>query len=43
MENEEGHEETQARDENKCVLRQIIDTAELALPILAREMEKGRN
>lgn len=43
MENEEGYEESRATDEDKCVLRQITDTAELALPILAREMEKCRN
>jgi hypothetical protein len=40
---EEDREETQERIEAKRVLRQVIDTAELALPMLTREMEKCKN
>ena len=37
---EEDIEETPAKVEAKRVLRQLIDTAEEAIPILTREMEK---
>jgi hypothetical protein len=40
---EEDREETQVKIDAKRVLRQIIETAELALPMLAREMEKCRD
>jgi hypothetical protein len=40
---EKDREETQEKVEAKRVLRQIIDTAELAFPILTREMEKCKN
>lgn len=39
----EEREETQEKVEAKRVLRQIIDTAELAFPMLTREMEKCKN
>lgn len=39
----EDREESQVKVDAKRVLRQIIDTAEVALPMLAREMEKCRN
>lgn len=40
---EEEREETQVKVDAKRVLRQIIEAAELALPMLAREMEKCRD
>lgn len=40
---EEDREESQEKVEAKGVLRHIIDIAELALPLLTREMEKCKN
>jgi hypothetical protein len=40
---EEDREESQVKVDAKRILRQVIDTAELALPMLACEMEKCRN
>lgn len=39
----EDREETQEKVEAKRVLRQVIDTAELALPMMTRQIEKCRN
>ena len=40
---EEDREESQVKVDAKRVFRQVIDTTELALLMLAREMEKCRN
>ena len=40
---EEDREEPQVKVDAKRILRQLIDNAELARPLLAREMEKCRN
>lgn len=42
-ENEAGQRGYLGEVEDQRVLRQVIDTAELALPMLTREIEKCRN